>query len=446
MCKRWYGLLCVTLLFVLMAVGCSEKKQNGGQQISSGTSNPVNVDNDSEVKEIPLELDPVTLKLYTIQPISDEHFELLIASPLKSKYPHITVEKVTSSTPKITESVAAQEQIDLVTFFHGHWGEIGDLKLIADLNPIVTRNRYDLSRFDQGALNTILNLTDNGELVGLPYHMQFNALYYNKDLFDKFGEDYPRDGMTWDDTLDIVKRMTKTDNGVNYTGLTFGVWTRLTLQKGVLPVDFDTMKAAVNSSPFQEGIMLGRQIYEIQDNDAYFGTNRFVKDRTQAMHGDVADVLYTLLAEEDHSWWDLAQYPSYSDLPDTYTQYDMHAIGISSTSKHQDDALRVMEVFLSDEVAKLSTSMTGRVPPLADPQISTFYGIDNPALTDKNIAGIFKSKPNPNAAKFTKYHFESYQLSSPYMLSYFRGEKDINTAIREAEEAINQYLVSQLEQ
>lgn len=35
------------------------------------------------------------------------------------------------------------------------------------------------------------------------------SLYYNKDLFDKFGVSYPKDGMTWDEVLELNRQLDK---------------------------------------------------------------------------------------------------------------------------------------------------------------------------------------------------------------------------------------------
>ncbi|NOU90117.1 extracellular solute-binding protein [Paenibacillus sp. LMG 31460] len=44
------------------------------------------------------------------------------------------------------------------------------------------------------------------------------VLYYNKDIFDKFGISYPRNGMTWDEVYDLAKKLNRTEDGISYRG------------------------------------------------------------------------------------------------------------------------------------------------------------------------------------------------------------------------------------
>lgn len=51
--------------------------------------------------------------------------------------------------------------------------------------------------------------TSNDELYMLPGQNNIQVLFYNKDLFDRFGVAYPRDGMTWGEMLDLSSRITR---------------------------------------------------------------------------------------------------------------------------------------------------------------------------------------------------------------------------------------------
>jgi ABC-type glycerol-3-phosphate transport system substrate-binding protein len=66
-------------------------------------------------------------------------------------------------------------------------GELFAYDLMTDITPLVKQTATDLNQV----------ASDDGWLVGIPFTQQFSALYYNKDIFDKFGVSYPKDGMTW---------------------------------------------------------------------------------------------------------------------------------------------------------------------------------------------------------------------------------------------------------
>ncbi|MDF2722320.1 MAG: transporter substrate-binding protein [Paenibacillus sp.] len=426
--KNRHNRFCLLLAFIAaasLAAGCS--KTEPAKQQAQESAPP------------PAKQEPVTLKMHDTQGMTQEDFELLIAGPVKAKYPNITVELVKSNLTQVTNAVTAKEQIDIITIFNGNWGTIKDLQLFEDLNPLVKQQKYDLSRFDPGALKTISDLSAKGELFALPYHMQFNALYYNKDLFDKFAVPYPKDGLIWEEAIDIARALTRSDGGTQYSGLGMDGWSRLTYPLSVVPVDAKTNKSAVGTEPFRKAFTIAQQLYSIPGNAPVFSNNPFIKDKTQAMAATV-NLLGTLAASDLK--WDVAQYPSYKEKPNVFTQYDLHIAAISKTSAHKEEAMKALDVFLSDEVQTVSTSRTGRVPVLNNPQIRAKLGADNPALKDKKLASIFKSKPADNAAQFTKWHSKSYEIANKYVVEFLSGKKDMNTAFREADEEINQYIAA----
>ena len=48
----------------------------------------------------------------------------------------------------------------------------------------------------------------NGDVYGLPYDFGPYIIYYNKDLFDKHGVEYPTSSMTWDEFLEKCRALT----------------------------------------------------------------------------------------------------------------------------------------------------------------------------------------------------------------------------------------------
>lgn len=48
----------------------------------------------------------------------------------------------------------------------------------------------------------------DGSSYTLPFRKDWYMLYYNKDLFDKAGVEYPSADMTWDEYEELAKNMT----------------------------------------------------------------------------------------------------------------------------------------------------------------------------------------------------------------------------------------------
>src|SRR5438034_537456 len=64
--------------------------------------------------------------------------------------------------------------------FEGQW---------LDLNPYIQKEHIDLSGFDQGVLN--LYKAGGGEQFGIPFAIYPSELYYQPDMFDEAGLEYP---------------------------------------------------------------------------------------------------------------------------------------------------------------------------------------------------------------------------------------------------------------
>src|SRR5699024_2688773 len=105
-----------------------------------------------------------------------------------------------------------------------HWGNeeydhISEYELNYDLTELIEKVDFDLERFDENHLHEWRARSTDLELWGLPLSTYRHQLVYNKDIFDQFGAEYPHDGMTWDEIVDLASEVTGERNGVEYQGL-----------------------------------------------------------------------------------------------------------------------------------------------------------------------------------------------------------------------------------
>jgi len=77
----------------------------------------------------------------------------------------------------------------------------------------------------------------NGEQYGLPKYHGALALYYNKDLFDEYGVDYPDGSWDHDDYLEAMKRLTHDRNADG----------RIDLWGSILDLSWDRIQVHVNA-------------------------------------------------------------------------------------------------------------------------------------------------------------------------------------------------------
>lgn len=388
---------------------------------------------------------PATLKIYlSNSSLSDQDVKLLIEEPVKKLYPHISIETVKNGKGATIEELVASGQTPDI--FYTNIADIGKYKrlgLLGDITPLLKPNGVDYSRFDPQMLAGASS--EQGEVYGLPFFAHFNANYYNKAIFDKFGVSYPQDGMTWEDTIELAKKVSRVDAGVTYRGLDFDTTARLAMPLAITLVDAKTNKASVNTDGWRTVFTLAKEIWSIPNNkpdklNSFQARNWFMQDQTIAML-PYNNLLNIGLEEATKNGlnWDLVQYPSYKGKPNLYAFVDAQIFSISQTSKYKEQAAQLLSVVTSDEVQLLSARKTARFSSLKNPAMRDALGADMPFLQGKNLKSIFKSTA-PAAPAFSPYDSSDVRnISFKSFEDYMKG-KDLNTALREAEEKINQWI------
>lgn len=421
-----YGLISVAAIG-LSAAGCS-----GGK----GGSGPANGDTNTGTKQEILK--PVTLNIYNGRSEVGNNWDALMVQPLQKKYPHITVNQVTGSLNKV---IAEGTAIDLYIGAHVDLGIFVQADLAEDIEPLMKTQNMSLSRFDPNTIQAVRgNSTDGKTLMALPFYLQFTTLYYNKDIFNILAVPYPKDGMTWDDAVQLAKKVSGTHDGRAYLGFKADQIQRLADPFGITSVDAKTNKASVNNDKYRRVFELSKQLFSIPGNEPKNASdvnagplNMFSKDKVLAMYFGVNR--FSTLQKSDVSW-DMAQSPYFPERPNVGGIVDSFVAGVSKTSKHKADAFRVLEAFISDEVQLYSAKTLGYVSPLVNPKMQEQFGADLEFLKGKNVQAIFKSKNVPHDP-FSIYRADSLTIMFEEHGKYIVGQQDLNTALRVTEERIN---------
>jgi multiple sugar transport system substrate-binding protein len=81
--------------------------------------------------------------------------------------------------------------------------------VLTDLKDLIAKDSIDTSVYPQAMLDLY---TLEGDVYGLPKDFDTIGLYYNKDMFDAAGVDYPNADWTWDDFSKAATALTKDGN------------------------------------------------------------------------------------------------------------------------------------------------------------------------------------------------------------------------------------------
>ena len=77
--------------------------------------------------------------------------------------------------------------------------------VLEPLDPFIESSGFDREDFWPGLLEFAMY---DGQVYGFPRDIGLEVMYYNKDIFDEAGLDYPDESWTWDDLLAAAEQLT----------------------------------------------------------------------------------------------------------------------------------------------------------------------------------------------------------------------------------------------
>jgi multiple sugar transport system substrate-binding protein len=439
-------LLVVSLLLSACENGGNKPGSDGtsGQNAGTGGKNAESVGKDEGGAKVSTK--PVTLKVLVRIGLADKDFDRYIVQPAKKLHPNITLERMELPKGKKLEEWVASGDIPDLILQGANVADLFDLKLPLDLNPLLKQANIDLARYDAEVMNTIKQYGDKNQIYALPFKANTLVLFYNKGLFDKFGAAYPKDGMTWDQTIELARKLTKSEGGTQYKGLDVlpGSITGFASPLSLPLYDAKSGKAVV-SDQWKNVFDTAMSAYSIPGNKpdqlkAWASRDFFLKDKNLAMTNDYINFMFAqFINKPDIIDWDIAQLPSFQGAPNKTNQTDFHQFFVTTASKHPAEALEVIKAATSDEV-QLALAKSGSLPVLTNKEIQKQFGADLP-FKGKHMEGIFKS----TAAKkqFSDYDVIVEKAISSAFADVFNGKTDTNTALRTAEEQANKAIEQQ---
>lgn len=396
--------------------------------------------------------EPVELTVYYYGgSYGKEQFMSYYGNAIVKKYPYMTLKFMQGGTGGGTEglsladAVATKVPIDVM---YGSVDQIPDslvkFNLAYDHDELIKKNRYDLSLLNSNVVEAHRSIT-GGPIYGLPVGADVLKFLYNRDLFDKFGVPYPKDGMTWDEVYDLAKRLTRTENGIQYraTAIGFDYLSRLN-QFGVGFVDPKSSKTLfVTDDRWKRFADSLTRFYRIPGNEVdsktvSFGTQHtaFTKDGTVAM-----DSTLNVLNEGWTVNWDLAKFPVYAGTAAGSGKSGGNFFAVMNISQHKDEAFKLTS-FLTSKEYQLNQSALGTMGVLNDPEMQKVYGRDVPWLQERkiNLKALFPDV-YPEQYPITPYDKIARDELVKQINNFIIGAvPDVNTALRNAAESADKLI------
>ncbi|WP_042160245.1 ABC transporter substrate-binding protein [Paenibacillus gorillae] len=293
----------------------------------------------------------------------------------------LTMERMDPNNDADLQQWLEREQPDILLLSARQYKEMAREGKLLTLDDLVKQSKYSLDSITPGVLDTLKSMGD-GELYGLSPTFSSTALFYNKDLFDRYHVEYPTDGMTWDEVLQIAERFAGEGEGNDRIyGLSLLPWestpngllSKLDETAGLKWLDPVRMKLAADTAAHQQNaekavaafqkeiipyIDIKNQVIDMN----FYKEMPFVKGRSAMYLGDFTlfkSITAELKSSNSTMNWDLVTEPvnpQYPEQSSTLALGNIFAININSPNRQA--AWTFLKFAGSEELAKIKSNST----------------------------------------------------------------------------------------
>lgn len=330
---------------------------------------------------------------------------------------------------------------DLFWMHIGYFSRYSEAEVMLDITDRVTEE-IDLSKFERVVTDIYRS---NGRYYGLPKDIDTVGLWYNKKLFDEAGVPYPTEAMTWDEFVEVSKKLTDRKKG------TYGFAARLEgqtghdnaiLQNNGFIISEDKKSSGMDTPETMEAVqwyvdLIGKhqvspslsEMVEISPLEMFF-------------NGQVAMII-------DGSWMLNAMLTNEYTLENADVTYLFkgkregtiaNGLGnvISDQSKHPEEAWKFLK-FLSSEEGNLIQGRSGAAIPAyksaQDEWINSDKTFNLKVFTDQLSYGL----PYPNSKTRNTWYQDEKRIFS----RVWSGELGVEEGCREYAQRMNRLLATE---
>lgn len=359
------------------------------------------------------------------------------------KYPDVKVNVLYGKDQN--QLIAANKAPDLLST--GDLHVVGMKDQFLDLASYIERDKDEL-KVDDFYGYAFESLKVDGKQLALPTGFNVSLLYYNKDLFDQAGIDYPNSDWTYEDIINAGQKLTlKDDSGkVSQWGVAtvvgwWGEWLIHVRQAGGDWMSengeciLDSQEAIAGIQLFYDKTTKGKyQISPSQTDDALGG---FAAGKTAMEIGGHTGTWSSINAAGLN--WDIAVLPKGLKQKEG-SEFAVSAYGVSKDSKNPEAAWEFLKFLASEEGGKMMADVGTPFPRKSVAENLLAVSKDerpNPqtmeALYEAIDTGMTLSS-NPNFIPCTQ------QVVQPFVDKILEGKISVEDGMKEAAKAANEYL------
>ncbi len=261
--------------------------------------------------------------------------------------------------------------------------------VLEPLDDYIAKDGVDLGAF-KGLTDQI---TVNDNLYELPFRSDFWVLYYNKDVFDKAGVEYPTNDMTFEQYDELARKLTNPEPGSEVFGAHYHTWRSAVQLFGILDgkntiVDgtYDFLK------PYYEMILAEQEDGVCQDYATLKTSNLHYSGAfSQGNIGmmNMGSWFISTLIEKvksgeytECSNWGIVKYPHAEGVEPGSTLATITSLAIPTSAPNKDMAWDFIKFVCGEEGAEILAS-TGTIPAIMTDDIASMVAATEGYPTDE---------------------------------------------------------------
>lgn len=392
------GLIAV-LALLLAACGGAEPEAPADEGQPEAVTDPVEEPEETAPEgEEPAEEEPagepVTISYFTFSAAPDhlEDLDQMIAA-FEAEHPDITVEVETAPFDdyftRLQALIAGGEAPDVFELNYESFPGYAGRGALLDLGPLADGDdSFSPDIFYQRAYDAFKY---EGQQYALPATFSTVVLYYNKDLFDQAGVDYPTSDWTWDDAVAAAQEITDPDAGVwgLFSPVQFWEFYKKAAQNECQFFNEDMTASTVDAPEcvealetmvsFEElGVMPTAEDLAGMSGDDLFSAGQLGMDVTGIW-------LFAAFAEAPFQW-DIVVEPG---MAQKATHFFANGVAASASTEHPEAAWQWMQFFTtSPEMAQIRVDSGWELPTLDNEEYVSGYLEESPP---ENREAVFES-------------------------------------------------------
>ena len=330
--------------------------------------------------------EPVTITYFTFS-ASPDHMEDIgqMVAAFEAANPGIKVKVETAPFAdyftKLQTLIAGGTAPDAFELNYENFVSYASKNVLLDMTPLVEADKGFADRFYPLAYKAF---SQDGKQFGLPESFSNVVLFYNKDLFDAAGVDYPKPEWTWQDELAAAQKLTDASSGVfgEYSPIQFWEFYKTAAQNGCSVLSADGKSSTINEPACVEALtwMVDKiNKYHISPTDAEMAG---VSDGDMFKQGKLAMLrtgIWMFDGFKDAPFnWDIALEPGNTQKAHHFFS---NGVAISANTPNPDAAAAWAKFFTSSpEAAKIRVASSWELPALNDQTLfDQWLAIEPPA-------------------------------------------------------------------